>query len=98
MGATLTGTANTAITIDGFTFTAVGQRLLVNNDTQSPSGAFNGVYSLTVLQGAIVAPVLPTLDYDTPSDINSTGAIPVVSQANTTGNVGSSNLPGVSTV
>src|SRR5207247_1986066 len=40
IGATLTGSINTAITFDGYTFTAVGQRGLVKNDTQSPSGAF----------------------------------------------------------
>ena len=79
IGATFTGTANTAITIDGYTFTAVGQRLLVKNDTQSPSGAFNGIYSLTVLQGSVIAPVFTrALDYDTPSDMNNTGAIPVI--------------------
>jgi hypothetical protein len=79
VGATFTGSVNTAITIDGFTFTAVGQRLLVKNDTQSPSGAFNGLYTLTVLQTIAAAPVFTrALDYDTPSDINNTGAIPVV--------------------
>ncbi len=80
VGATLTGTANTAITIDGFTFTAVGQRLLVKNDTQSPSGAFNGVYTMTVLQALGVAPVFTrAADYNSPGDINNTGAIPVIS-------------------
>src|ERR1035437_6942234 len=80
IGATLTGTVNTAVTIDGVAFTTVGQRLLVKNDTQSPSGAFNGIYFLTVLQTAILAPVFTrALDYDTPSDINNTGAIPVQS-------------------
>jgi len=79
IGATLTGTANTAITIDGYTFTAVGQRLLVKNDTQSPSGAFNGIYFLSVLQAMSVAPVFTrALDYDQPSDINNTGIIPVI--------------------
>jgi hypothetical protein len=79
VGATFTGTANTAVTIDGFTFTAVGQRLLVKNDTQSPSGAFNGIYMLTTLQVSLVAPVFTrALDYDTPSDMNNTGAIPVI--------------------
>lgn len=80
IGATLTGPNNTAITIDGVTFTSVGQRLLVKNDTQSPSGAFNGVYTLTALQtigtGAIFT---RATDYNQPSDINNTGAIPVTS-------------------
>ena len=80
VGATLTGpTANVAVTIDGFTFTALGQRLLVKNDTQAPSGAFNGVYYVTTLQAPLVKPVLTrALDYDQSSDINNTGAIPVV--------------------
>jgi hypothetical protein len=79
IGATFTGTANTAITIDGYTFTAVGQRLLVKNDTQSPSGAFNGVYYVTTLQALGIAPILTrALDYDMPSDMNNTGAIPVI--------------------
>lgn len=79
IGATLTGANNTALTIDGYTFTALGQRLLVKNDTQSPSGAFNGVYYVTQVQ-ALALPLILTraLDYDTPSDINNTGAIPVI--------------------
>ena len=80
IGATLTGTINTPITIDGVLLNTLGQRLLVKNDTQSPSGAFNGVYSLTVISTAGTAPVFTRgLDYDTPSDINNTGAIPVIS-------------------
>lgn len=79
IGATLTGTVNTAVTIDGYTFAALGQRLLVKNDTQSPSGAFNGVYYVTQVQTSLLAPILTrALDYDQPSDINNTGAIPVV--------------------
>lgn len=79
IGATFTGSVNTAVTIDGYTFTALGQRLLVKNDTQSPSGAFNGVYYVTQVQTAILAPILTrALDYDQPSDINNTGVIPVI--------------------
>lgn len=79
IGATLTGSNNTALTVDGFTFTALGQRLLVKNDTQSPSGARNGIYYVTQLQALALPPVLTrALDYDQPSDINNTGAIPVV--------------------
>ena len=80
VGATFTGPVNTAITIDGFTYTTITtQSLLVKNDTQSPSGAFNGIYVLTALQtGATGAVFTRRLDYDTPTDINSTGAIPVV--------------------
>lgn len=78
VGAFFTGSVNTAVTIDGYTFTALGQRLLVKNDTQSPSGAFNGVYYVTQVQTAILAPILTrALDYNQPSDMNNTGAIPV---------------------
>ncbi len=79
IGDLFTGSNNTAITIDGYTFTALGQRLLVKNDTQNPPGAFNGVYYVTQVQTAILPPILTrALDYDQPSDINNTGAIPVV--------------------
>jgi hypothetical protein len=79
IGATFTGGVNTAVAIDGYTFTALGQRLLVKNDTQAPSGAFNGVYYVTQLQTSLLPPILTrALDYDAPSDINNTGAIPVV--------------------
>jgi len=75
-----TGSVNTPITIDGTVLTAVGQRVLVKNDTQSPSGAFNGVYSMTQVQTVALPPVLTrATDYNAPSDINSTGAIPVQS-------------------
>lgn len=79
IGATFTGPVNTAIVIDGITFTALTQSLLVKNDTQSPSGAFNGIYNLTALQTGITGAIFTRrLDYDTPTDINNTGAIPVV--------------------
>lgn len=80
IGATLTaGSNNVALTVDGYTFTATGQRLLVKNDTQSPSGAFNGIYLVTQIQTAILPVILTrALDYDMPSDINNTGAIPVI--------------------
>jgi hypothetical protein len=80
VGATFTGPINTAITIDGFTFTTITtQRLLVKNDTQSPSGAFNGIYTLTALQTVGTGAIFTrALDYDMPSDINNTGAIPVI--------------------
>lgn len=80
IGATFTGANNTAITIDGVTFTTVGQRLLVKNDTQSPSGAFNGIYQLTAVHTAITGDIYTrVLDYNTPSEMNNTGAIPVQS-------------------
>lgn len=80
VGATFTGATNTAITFDGVTLTSLNQRVLVKNDTQSPSGAFNGIYTLTQLQTSLLPPILTrALDYDQPSDMNSTGAIPVTS-------------------
>lgn len=79
IGATLTGPVNTPLVVDGVTFNAVGQRLLVKNDTQAPSGAFNGIYYVTQLSG-VALPVILTrsLDFDQPSDINNTGLIPVI--------------------
>ncbi len=80
IGDFFTGSVNTPVTFDGQTLTALNQRVLVKNDTQSPSGAFNGIYYLTQLQTAILAPILTrALDYDQSSDINNTGAIPVIS-------------------
>lgn len=79
IGATFTGSNNTALTFDGFTFTTLNQRALIKNDTQVPSGAFNGIYYVTQIQTAILPPILTrVLDYDQPSDMNNTGAIPVV--------------------
>jgi hypothetical protein len=80
VGATFTGTNNTALVIDGYTFTLTGQRLLVKNDTQSANpGAYNGIYYVTQIQTSITPPILTrALDYDQPSDINNTGAIPVI--------------------
>lgn len=82
IGATFTGVNNATTTIDGHTF-VVGDvgitRILVKNDTQSPSGAFNGVYLFTALHTSITGDIFTrALDYDMPSDINNTGAIPVI--------------------
>lgn len=79
VGATLTGSTNTPFIIDGFTFTAVGQRALIKNDTQSPSGAFNGIYFVSQIQTSLLPPILTrALDYDTPANMNNTGSIPVI--------------------
>ncbi len=79
VGATFTGAVNTAITVDGITYTTLGQRLLVKDDTQSPSGAFNGVYVLTALQTVGTGAIFTrALDYNSPSSINNTGLIPIV--------------------
>lgn len=80
VGATFTGPVNTAITIDSILFnTITTQSLLIKNDTQSPSGAFNGTYLFTAAQTAVTGAVFTRrTDYNSPSNINNTGAIPVV--------------------
>src|ERR1019366_4259557 len=81
VGATFTGPVNTAITIDGVTYNTINtQSLLVKNDTQNPAGAFNGIYCLTAVQTAGTGAIFTRrTDYNQTTDINSTGAIPVVS-------------------
>lgn len=77
IGATLTaGSTNTALTVDGYTFTALGQRLLEKDNS---TAAYNGVYYVTQVQTALLPIILTrALDYDQPSDINNTGIIPVL--------------------
>ncbi len=90
VGATFTGPVNTAITIDGYSFSATGKDLLIKNDTQSPSGAFNGNYRLTALQTVGTGAIFTRrTDYDSTSDINDTGAIAIT---NGTVNGGSSYI------
>ncbi len=80
VGATLTGPVNTAITIDGYAFSAINKDLLVKNDTQSPSGAFNGVYRLTAVQTVGTGAIFTRrTDYNSSSNINDTGAIAITS-------------------
>lgn len=84
IGDTFTGPTNTAIVIDGFTFNALTQTLLIKNDTQTAgstvtAGTFNGVYNLTALQTAGTGAIFTRrLDYDTPTDINNSGVVPVI--------------------
>lgn len=81
IGATITaGSNNTALTVDGFTFTTLGQRILVKDEASGGLGAAdNGIYYVTQLQASLLPWILTrALDYDQASDINSTGAIPVV--------------------
>lgn len=83
VGATLTQNSAAIYIVDGFTFSTTTQRLLVKNDTQTTggasAGAFNGIYLCTTVGTAIIPAVFTrALDYDQPSDINNTGAIPVV--------------------
>jgi hypothetical protein len=77
VGATYTVTATGAFTLDGVAINTIGQRVLLKNQ----SSAFqNGIYTATVIGASLVSPVFTrALDYDQPSDINTTGAIPVQS-------------------
>lgn len=70
VGATFTGSVNTALTFDGVTLTTVGQRVLIKNDTQSPSGAFNGIYYLSQVQTVGLPPILTRIpNFNSPSNI-----------------------------
>lgn len=76
IGAFITsGATNTTLIVDGYT-PSVGDRLLI----KTQGSAFqNGVYTMTTLGALAVAWVITrALDYDQPSDMNNTGAIPVV--------------------
>lgn len=74
IGATLTAGSNTTLTVDGVT--SPGSVLVKNQ-----ASAFqNGLYNLTQVGSGILPWILTRrLDYDQSSDINNTGAIPVVS-------------------
>lgn len=77
IGATFTVTATGTFTLDGIAINTIGQRVLLKNQS---SGFQNGVYTATIVGAVAVSPVFTrALDYDMPSDINSTGAIPVQS-------------------
>lgn len=76
VGATLTaGVTNTTLVVDGYT-PALLDRLLVKNQA---SAFQNGVYTVSQLAALGLAWILTrATDYNQPSDINNTGAIPVV--------------------
>jgi hypothetical protein len=77
IGDFFTVTATGAFTLDGIAINTIGQRILLKDQT---SGLQNGVYTATIVGTIGVSPVFTrALDYDQPSDINSTGAIPVQS-------------------
>lgn len=77
IGATFTVTATGAFTLDGVSISTIGQRVLLKNQTTAFQ---NGAYTATVVGTTGVSPVFTrALDYDQPSDINTTGAIPVQS-------------------
>ncbi len=77
----ITSTAMTALVVDGSTPTA-GQRILVKNegDAGGLGAPDNGVYTVTAVgSGAAFWVLTRASDYNTPSNINNTGAIPTVS-------------------
>lgn len=73
IGATFTVSATGAFSLDGTSIGVIGQRVLLKNQ----SSAFqNGIYTATVVGTTGVSAVFTrALDYDQPSDINTTGAI-----------------------
>lgn len=76
VGATLTSGANAALVVDGYTV-LLNDRVLVKNQA---SAFQNGVYTQTTLGTGSVPWVLTrAADYNSPSNINNTGAIPIVS-------------------
>ena len=83
IGDTFTVTATGAFSLDGISLSTIGQRVLFKNQSTASQ---NGVYMVTVPGSVAVSPVFTrALDYDIPSDVNNTGAIPVQSgTANTT--------------
>lgn len=78
VGATLTQNSAAIVVIDGYTL-LLNDRVLFKNQTAAPSGSTNGVYFVSTLGTGIIPAVFTrALDYDQPSDINNTGAIPVI--------------------
>lgn len=75
VGATLTQNSAAVVVIDGYTL-LLNDRVLFKNQT---TGSNNGVYFVSTLGTGIIPAVFTrALDYNQPSDINNTGAIPVV--------------------
>lgn len=75
IGATFTTTATGTFTVDGVT-PPLGARILIKDQS---SGFQNGVYTITTLGIVAVQTVFTRAsDYNTPSDINNAGLIPVI--------------------
>jgi hypothetical protein len=75
IGATLTATSTGVVTLDGIT-TVLGGDYLFKNQT---TGFQNGIYVCTTAGAVGVAGVFTRSNrYDTPSDINNTGIVPVI--------------------
>lgn len=75
VGATFTTTATGVFTIDGVT-PALNARILIKDQS---SGFQNGIYTITTLGALGISTVFTrALDYNTASDMNSAGLIPVI--------------------
>jgi len=79
IGSFITSGTNSVLVVDGYT-PVLNDRILVKNESGGLGASRNGIYTVTQLGVAAVLPWILTraLDYDQPSDINSTGAIPVI--------------------
>ncbi len=76
IGATFTITATGAFTLDGTT-PAANSRILIKDQSTTFQ---NGIYTLSTAGSIGVSPILTrATNYDTPSEINSAGLIPVIS-------------------
>ncbi len=83
IGATLTQTVAAVVVVDGYTL-LLNDRVLIKDQA---TVANNGIFTITTLgTGVINAVFTRALDYDQPSDMNSTGAIPVLNGTDITGN------------
>ena len=77
VGATFTITATGTYSLDGVAINTIGQRILLKNQS---SGFQNGIYTATIVGAVAVSAVFTrATDYNSSSNINSTGAIPVQS-------------------
>lgn len=77
IGDTFTITATGAFSLDGVALNTIGQRVLIKDQSTASQ---NGVYTVTVAGTTGISAVFTrALDYDTPSDVNNTGVVPVQS-------------------
>jgi len=83
VGATLTAPGNGVFTVDGVS-PPVGQDFLYKDDTLG-GGTYNGIYQVTTSSAGSPAVLTRSTNYDTPTQINDTGIVPV---ANGTVNAG----------
>jgi hypothetical protein len=73
-----TATTNATLVVDGYT-PVLNDRILVKNESGGLGAGKNGVYFVSQVAALGLAWILVrSLDYDQPSDINNTGAIPVI--------------------